>query len=242
MIMIMIITARAYILTSNSINELTEKHDVKNDLDRILQAGGWITSLRENMHPRLGSIAQFSPTSASSPQEFVQSSSSSSSSSRQIQPFAEQPNLTTSTFSSSLFKLDPTNHSHETEENDHVTLPVIVTGNALPPPPSSSSSSSTSIFSFYNPSFSSTQQQQQQQQQLPTTLPSSSLYPSSMIYRQNHKHYVNGEIEVARSLGDFKFKLDHIRDWPWKYPSPERAELGVDGFVADVVSCQPYIR
>lgn len=58
----------------------------------------------------------------------------------------------------------------------------------------------------------------------------------------NCKYYVNGELEVARSLGDFGFKLGRLRERTWNYPSPQREMLGREGFVADVVSNVPFVK
>ena len=56
------------------------------------------------------------------------------------------------------------------------------------------------------------------------------------------RHYVNGELEVARSLGDFGFKLSHIWERKWRYPSEYREKLGVDGFKANVVDNVPFVQ
>ena len=53
---------------------------------------------------------------------------------------------------------------------------------------------------------------------------------------------MNGELEVARSLGDFFLKKPHLADKQWRYPSLERELKGVDGFVDDVVSSTPSIQ
>ena len=59
---------------------------------------------------------------------------------------------------------------------------------------------------------------------------------------RDYKFYVNGEIEVARSLGDFCLKHQRIREGTWQYPSAEREKEGVEGFKGDVISCEPWVR
>lgn len=55
------------------------------------------------------------------------------------------------------------------------------------------------------------------------------------------KYYVNGELEVARSLGDFQLKQGRIRERHWNFPSEERELEGVSGFRGDVVSDVPFV-
>ena len=56
------------------------------------------------------------------------------------------------------------------------------------------------------------------------------------------KYYVNGELEVARSLGDFQLKQGRIRERHWNFPSEERELEGVSGFRGDVVSDVPFVK
>ena len=56
------------------------------------------------------------------------------------------------------------------------------------------------------------------------------------------KYYVNGELEVARSLGDFQLKQGRIRERHWNFPSEERELEGVSGFHGDVVSDVPFVK
>ena len=59
---------------------------------------------------------------------------------------------------------------------------------------------------------------------------------------RNCKYFVNGELEVARSLGDFFLKKPLLAERKWRYPTLEREMKGVDGFVDDVVSSTPSIQ
>ena len=66
--------------------------------------------------------------------------------------------------------------------------------------------------------------------------------PPVPLKRKNCKYFVNGELEVARSLGDFALKRKYCRDHTWHYPSIEREILGVEGFVDDIVSPVPFVQ
>lgn len=66
--------------------------------------------------------------------------------------------------------------------------------------------------------------------------------PANLGPLRDYKFYVNGEIEVARSLGDFCLKHQRIREGTWQYPSAEREKEGVEGFKGDVISCEPWVR
>lgn len=56
------------------------------------------------------------------------------------------------------------------------------------------------------------------------------------------KYYVNGELEVARSLGDFQLKQGRIQERHWNFPSEARELEGVSGFHGDVVSNVPFVK
>lgn len=67
--------------------------------------------------------------------------------------------------------------------------------------------------------------------------------PSCFVNRiRNRKYFVNGELEVARSLGDYYLKKESISQRDWHYPTVERETVGIDGFVDDVVSAVPSIK
>ena len=59
---------------------------------------------------------------------------------------------------------------------------------------------------------------------------------------RHYKYYVNGEIEVARSLGDFYLKHQRIGEYHWNYPTVERESEGLSGFTEDVVSSEPFVQ
>ena len=63
------------------------------------------------------------------------------------------------------------------------------------------------------------------------------------LQRSKHaRYFVNGEIEVARSLGDFSFKKERIGERSWYYPTPGRKELGSHGFHGDIIGSDPFVR
>lgn len=67
--------------------------------------------------------------------------------------------------------------------------------------------------------------------------------PKLLLHRSsNCRYYVNGELEVARSLGDFSFKINRICERKWRYPSERREKLGIDGFKGNVVDNVPFVR
>lgn len=53
---------------------------------------------------------------------------------------------------------------------------------------------------------------------------------------------MNGELEVSRSLGDYYLKKKHFSEKQWRYPTKEREEAGLTGFVDDVVSSTPFVK
>ena len=59
---------------------------------------------------------------------------------------------------------------------------------------------------------------------------------------RNFRYFVNGELEVSRSLGDYYLKKKHFNQKQWRYPTKEREAAGLTGFVDDVVSSTPYIK
>lgn len=158
---------RAYTITSDSIFEITQKHDAVFDQERIHQAGGWVTTVCESTRPRLGSVMAI-PT-VTSPQS----------------PRFSSPSNTFSPFSNSDVSVSPVE-----------SLPIVPTG------------------------------------------------PQRHVLHRSSscRHYVNGELEVARSLGDFGFKLNHIWERKWRYPTERREQLGIDGFKANIVENVPFVR
>ena len=215
-------SSRALLLSDERVTELTELHDAVSEQARIEAAGGWVTALRETVRPRLGSVVL--PAHGEVSEQSVLLSDQSIQLADRSKPFSDQSKLSTDQ-SKSL--------SNQTNPLSNQTKPLPAHTHSIP---TQSPSSPTQPVSSNEP--------------LPmivTGPPSpmtNTMSPPTRSLRRggNCKYYVNGELEVARSLGDFGFKLGRMRERTWNYPSQRRETMGTKGFVGDVVSNVPFVK
>ena len=222
-------SSRALLLSDERVTELTELHDAVSEQARIEAAGGWVTALRETVRPRLGSVVL--PAHGEVSEQSVLLSDQSIQLADQLKPFSDQ----SKPFSDQLKPSTDQSKSLSNQTNplSNPTKPLPAHTHSIP---TQSPSSPTQPVSSNEP--------------LPmivTGPPSpmtNTMSPPTRSLRRggNCKYYVNGELEVARSLGDFGFKLGRMRERTWNYPSQRRETMGTKGFVGDVVSNVPFVK
>lgn len=208
--------SRALLLSDERVTELTELHDAVSEQARIEAAGGWVTALRETVRPRLGSVVL--PAHGEVSEQSVLLSDQSKPFSDQLKPFSDQSKSLsnqTNPLSNQTKPLPALTHSIPTQSPSSPTQPV--------------SSNEPLPMIVTGP---------------PSPMATNTMSPPTRSLRRggNCKYYVNGELEVARSLGDFGFKLGRMRERTWNYPSQRRETMGTKGFVGDVVSNVPFVK
>lgn len=209
-------SSRALLLSDERVTELTELHDAVSEQARIEAAGGWVTALRETVRPRLGSVVL--PAHGEVSEQSVLLSDQSIQLADRSKPFSDQSKLSTDqskSLSNQTKPLPALTHSIPTQSPSSPTQPV--------------SSNKPLPMIVTGP---------------PSPMATNTMSPPTRSLRRggNCKYYVNGELEVARSLGDFGFKLGRMRERTWNYPSQRRETMGTKGFVGDVVSNVPFVK
>ena len=208
-------SSRALLLSDERVTELTELHDAVSEQARIEAAGGWVTALRETVRPRLGSVVL--PAHGEVSEQSVLLSDQSIQLADRSKPFSDQSKLSTDqskSLSNPTKPLPAHTHSIPTQSPSSPTQPV--------------SSNEPLPMIVTGP---------------PSPMTNTMSPPTRSLRRGgNCKYYVNGELEVARSLGDFGFKLGRMRERTWNYPSQRRETMGTKGFVGDVVSNVPFVK
>ena len=208
-------SSRALLLSDERVTELTELHDAVSEQARIEAAGGWVTALRETVRPRLGSVVL--PAHGEVSEQSVLLSDQSIQLADRSKPFSDQSKLSTDqskSLSNQTKHLPALTHSIPTQSPSSPTQPV--------------SSNEPLPMIVTGP---------------PSPMTNTMSPPTRSLRRGgNCKYYVNGELEVARSLGDFGFKLGRMCERTWNYPSQRRETMGTKGVVGDVVSNVPFVK
>ena len=227
--------------------ELTELLDAVSEQGRIEAAGGWVTALRETVRPRLGSVVlpAVAETVGETGDEARGELNHMESGSGQVrlvcgQVIASGQSMMAMGLSNSLSEQSQLLNEQSQSLCDHLK-PYADHSKAFSNQTTSFSNQTTPTESTHSPSTNTS---------LPMIVtgppshPTNTMPPPTRSLRRggNCKYYVNGELEVARSLGDFGFKLGRLRERTWNYPSQRREMLGAEGFVADVVSNVPFVK
>lgn len=234
--------------------ELTELHDAVSEQGRIEAAGGWVTALRETVRPRLGSVVlpAVAETVGETGDEARGELNHMESGSGQVrlvcgQVIASGQSMMAMGLSNSLSEQSQLLNEQSQSLCDHLK-PYADHSKAFSNHTTSFSNQTTSFSNQTTPTESTHSPSTNTSVPMivtgPPSHPTNTMPPPTRSLRRggNCKYYVNGELEVARSLGDFGFKLGRLRERTWNYPSQRREMLGAEGFVADVVSNVPFVK